>query len=145
MRRKKRHWVWNLLIVVTLIVCALAFTAHYKNWVSKDDDHMEILSGIYYKDLPYSSLNRVDMVDKIPSMERINGFSAWMMEKGVFRDSLKPENKVYVYVDDLSRKKIRILYQDSLLLFMNFRDSTRTGQLYEFLKKQRDSLTGDTK
>ncbi len=72
---------------------------------------MEILSGIYYKDLPYSSLNSVDMVDKIPSMERINGFSAWMMEKGVFRDSLKPENKVYVYVDDLSRKKIKILYQ----------------------------------
>ena len=48
---KKRHWVWNLLIVATLIICALAFLAHYKNWTRIKDDRLEILSGIYYLEL----------------------------------------------------------------------------------------------
>jgi len=142
MSRKKRHWFWNLLIVVTPLVCALAFTIHYKNWMRLKEDHLEILSGIYYISLPYASLNSVSMVKKIPSMERISGFSAWMKEKGVFRDSLKPGNKIYVFVDDLSQPKIKLVHHDSLILFLNFRDSLRTLQTFKFLEQEKDSTEG---
>ncbi len=126
------------MIGLTLLVCALAFAAHYKNWIRMEEDHVTIFSGIYYRELPYAGLDSVTMVDKIPSMERISGFSAWTTEKGVFKDSLHPQNKVYVYVDDLSQPKIRLVQDDSLLLFFNLSDSTRTRQVFEFLSARRE-------
>ncbi|MFK5974396.1 MAG: hypothetical protein QM485_14080 [Flavobacteriaceae bacterium] len=135
MTAKKRQWLWNSLIVLTVIVCLSAFSIHYKNWIKKGPDSIVILSGIYYKKLRFSEINTVLMVDKIPPMERLNGFSALEKEKGVFRefkDSLT-DKKVYVYVDNLSHQKIKIVYKDSLKLFINLKDSTKTVQLHEFL------------
>tara|TARA_R110000868_G_scaffold161699_4_gene392488 strand:- start:3373 stop:3804 length:432 start_codon:yes stop_codon:yes gene_type:complete len=129
----KRHWVLNLLIVVTIIVVALAFTAHYKNWIKTEKEELEILSGIYFVKIPYTDMDSITMVEKIPSMERLNGFSVKEREKGVFKeDSLSP-NKVYVYVDRLSQPKIRLVYQDSMKLFLNMPDSTETESMYRFL------------
>lgn len=121
-------------MVLALIFCALAFVAHYKNWIKLENDRLEILSGIYYKELPYAVIDSVLMVDKIPSMERINGFSAWKTEKGIFKDSLRIHNNVYVYVDNLRHSKIKLVYQDSLHMFFNFKDSIETKQLYDFLQ-----------
>tara|TARA_R110002049_G_scaffold2962_4_gene23882 strand:- start:2523 stop:2954 length:432 start_codon:yes stop_codon:yes gene_type:complete len=132
----KRHWVLNLLIVVTIIVVALAFTAHYKNWIKTEKEELEILSGIYFVKIPYTDMDSITMVEKIPSMERLNGFSVKEREKGVFKeDSLSP-NKVYVYVDRLSQPKIRLVYQDSMKLFLNMPDSTETESMYRFLSNK---------
>lgn len=136
MNWKKRHWVWNVLIVLTLILCTLAFTVHYKNWTRIKEDHLEILSGIYYLELPYSDLDSVRMVAHFPSMERLNGFSAWMMEKGVFRDSLNANNKVFVFVDDLAQPKMKVVYKDSLAMYLNFSDSLETETMYHFLTEK---------
>ena len=133
---KKRHWIWNLLIVATLIICALAFLAHYKNWTRIKEDRLEILSGIYYLELPYSEIDSVRMVAHIPKMQRINGFSAWMMEKGIFRDSIHANNKVHVYVDDLAREKMKVVYGDSLALYLNFTDSLETAKMYQLLTER---------
>lgn len=128
----KRPWMLNMLIVVTIIVVLLVFAAHWKNWIRTDEDSIEILSGIYYKVLPYSEIDSVVMVEKIPSLERINGFSAMEREKGVFKDSIL-QTEVLVYVDRLSDPKIKVVYQDSLKLFLNLTDSTETRQMYQFL------------
>jgi len=133
MARKKRHWLWNLLIVLTIFVCVLAFIAHYKNWTKIEADHIRILSGIYYKELKFSDIDSVLMVDKIPQMDRVNGFSAWAMEKGIFKDSLEPEVNVSVYVDNLRKPKIKMVHNDSLKIYLNLSDSTETHRLYEFL------------
>ncbi len=140
MATKKRHWLWNILIVVTLVVCILAFVAHAKNWTRVKDNNFQILSGVYHKKIPLSDIDSVQMVDKIPSMERINGFSAMTTEKGVFKDSIR-NTKVYVYVDNLEHQKIRLVYEDSLELFINYSDSTETQELYQFFKMQIDSLS----
>lgn len=135
MTTEKRHWLWNSLIVLTVLVCLSAFTIHYKNWVKTKPDRITILSGIYYKQLKFSEIDSVLMVEKIPPMERLNGFSALEKEKGVFRefkDSLT-DKRVYVYVDNLSQQKIKIVYEDSLKLFINLKDSTETVQLHDFL------------
>ena len=132
---KKRHWLWNSLIILTVIVCLSAFSMHYKNWVKTEPDSINILSGFYYKQLKFSEIDSVHMVDKIPPMERLNGFSVLEKEKGIFRefkDSLT-DKRVYVYVDKLSHQKIKIVYEDSLKLFINFKDSTETVQLYDLL------------
>ncbi len=137
--KRKRHWLWNLIVVLTIVVCILAFVAHYKNWTKIENDSFQILSGVYYIELPFSEINNVQLVDRLPSMERINGFSAMAVEKGVFRDSIS-ENKVYVYVDNLANSKIRLVYQDTLELFVNYADSTKTQQLYELFIGKIDSI-----
>ncbi|MGB5822017.1 MAG: hypothetical protein WBG90_21220 [Saonia sp.] len=137
--KKKRHWLWNILIFLTVMVCLLAFTAHYKNWIKIKEDHVRILSGVYYKELKFSDIDSVTMVERIPQMERINGFSAGTKEKGVFKDSLS-NTKTYVYVDNLNHSKIRLVYQDSLKLFLNLSDSTKTYTMYEFLLDKIDSV-----
>lgn len=133
MKGKKRHWFWNILIVLTIIVCLLSFLAHYKNWIWKKADRIEILSGVYYMELPFKTMNEVSMVSKIPSLDRKNGFSAWEKEKGIFKDSLNEEKLVYFYVDNLHHQKIRLTYNDSLLLFINLSDSVKTKELYLYL------------
>ena len=140
MARKKRHWLWNLLIALTIIVCVLAFIAHYKNWIKIEGDHMRILSGVYYKELLFQDIDSVNMVDKIPQMERINGFSAGATEKGIFRDSLRPHIDVRVYVDDLRQSKIKVVHNDSLSLFLNFSDSIETQNMYRLLSEKIDDL-----
>lgn len=139
MKGKKRHWFWNLLIVLTVIVCILSFLAHYKNWIWKKPDRIEILSGVYYMELPFNRMNEVSMVSKIPSLDRKNGFSAWEKEKGIFKDSLNEEKLVYVYVDNLRHPKIRLTYNDSLLLFINLSDSVKTKELYLYLEEKIDT------
>lgn len=133
MRKQKRHWVWSILLLFTLVVCFFALLAHYKNWVWEKENSFNVLSGVYYKNLPFNNINEIEWVKKIPSLERSSGFSAWSKEKGVFIDSLKPDNTVYVYVDNLEHRKLRLRYQDSLLLFINLADSLETIQLYEYL------------
>lgn len=64
MARKKRHWFWNILIVLTLVVVVIAFMAHYKNWVKLEGDRIQILSGVYYKELKFSEVNSIEMVRK---------------------------------------------------------------------------------
>jgi len=139
MKGKKRHWFWNILIVLTIIVCLLSFLAHYKNWIWKKADSIEILSGVYYMELPFKTMNEVSMVSKIPSLDRKNGFSAWEKEKGIFKDSLNEEKLVYVYVDNLHHQKIRLTYNDSLLLFINLSDSVKTKELYLYLEEKIDT------
>ncbi len=139
MKGKKRHWFWNILIVLTIIVCLLSFLAHYKNWIWKKADSIEILSGVYYMELPFKTINEVSMVSKIPSLVRKNGFSAWEKEKGIFKDSLNEEKLVYVYVDNLHHQKIRLTYNDSLLLFINLSDSVKTKELYLYLEEKIDA------
>lgn len=136
MRGNKRHWLWNLLIVISVIVCIVSFLAHYKNWIWKKTDRIQILSGIYFKELPFNTLNEVTMVPKIPSLDRKNGFSAWEKEKGIFKDSLNEEKLVYVYVDNLEDQKIKLTYNDSLLLFINLSDSLKTKELYLYLEEK---------
>lgn len=130
---RKRHWFWNMLVVITILVCALAFIVHAKNWTRTKNNQFKILSGLYYKSIPFSEVTDVAMVEKIPSMERVNGFSAYTMEKGVFKDSLS-SNEVYVFVDDLRQSKIKLVYKDSLQLFLNYSDSTKTAHQFTLFK-----------
>ncbi|SNY95246.1 hypothetical protein [Flagellimonas pacifica] len=135
MNRKKRHWFWNLLIVLTLAACLFAFVIHYKNWHKIEEGQLKVLSGIYYQRIPISKIDSVQFVDKLPEMERSSGFSWMAKEKGVFKDSLT-ETKVYVFVDDLRQQKIRLVHDDSLKVFLNFKDSLETQQVYQILKEE---------
>ena len=86
-------------------------------------------------------MDSVVWVDKIPPMERLNGFSAFEKEKGIFRefkDSLT-DKKVNVYVDNLWNQKIKVVYDDSLKLYINYADSLETVQLFNLLKQSIDS------
>lgn len=127
-------------IVCTLIICALAFLAHVKNWTKLRNDGLRIHSGVYRTELKYSELDSVKMVPRIPHMERIHGFSAWEMEKGVFKDSVNPDNRVSVYVDNLLNPKIRIVHHDSLLVYLNFTDSLETAGMFDALENKIDSV-----
>jgi len=133
---KKRHRFWNVIIVITVLLSISAFTAHFKNWTKIESGQIKILSGFYYKKLNFTQLDSVLLIEKIPPMERLNGFSAFQKEKGLFRefkDSLT-DSKVHVYVDNLANQKIKLVYGDSLKLYINYTDSLKTTALYEMLK-----------
>ena len=77
-------------------------------------------------------------VEKIPPMVRLNGFSAFNKEKGVFRDfkDSLTDKKVHVFVDTYENQKIKIVHHDSLKLFINLKDSLETQLLYDLLSSK---------
>lgn len=131
MEKNKGQWVLSLLLVVTLVGCLFALTLHYKNWISTTPDQFRVSSGFYVKTIPYSALDSVVLVERIPPMERLHGFSALEKEKGIFRefqDSLT-NKKVYVFVDNIHQQKLKIVYKDSLYVYLNLKDSAQTVEL----------------
>lgn len=141
MSGKKRHWLWNILLVLTVIVCAFALTMHYKNWTSVAADHMSVRSGFYSVKVNFNELDSVVFVERIPPMQRLNGFSALEKEKGIFRefkDSLT-DKKVYVLVDNISQQKIKLVYRDSSQLYINLKDSVQTLNLYNSLRPKTEA------
>ena len=131
--KKKNSWFWNAIIILTVIGCALAFGLHYKNWTELEDGRFKVRSGIYSQKIPFSQINGIEFVPKIPEMERKNGFSWLAKEKGVFKDSITG-NTVHVFVDDLRQQKIKLTHNDSLSLYFNLTDSLATQGIYESLK-----------
>lgn len=136
MAKTRRHWVLNLLIVAAILCSIVAFVMHSKNWTRLQEDHMQILSGLYFQDVPFGELDSVLLEERIPQMVRSHGFSFWAREKGVFTDSLYPQRPVYVYVDDLRQHKIKVRYRDTMVLYLNFADSLETQTMYQFLKNE---------
>lgn len=130
MPKRKRHWRLNLLIIIVVMLCILAFVAHAKNWIQKEGDRVQILSGIFYEDIKLGQMDSLIWVDKIPQMERKRGFSAWAVEKGTFVDSLNPDKRIRVFVDNLRNRKIKMVYGDSLVLYLNYADSVKTDELF---------------
>ena len=128
--KKKNNWLWNTIIILTLVICALAFVLHYKNWAKFEEGNFQVVSGIYKQRIPLSEINGINFVPRIPELERKNGFSWLTKEKGVFLDSIS-ENKVYVFVDDLAQQKLEIIHHDSLLLYINMADSLETLKIFE--------------
>lgn len=145
MGKKGRHWIWNLLLIFTVIVCVSVLTMHYKNWIKVSPDHIGILSGFYSEKVAYSELDSVVFVEKIPPMIRLNGFSALEKEKGIFRefkDSLT-DKSIHVFVDNITQPKIKLVYKDSVKLYFNLKDSLETVNMYDALQerlKQNESL-----
>lgn len=133
MKENKKNWFWNIVILFTLIACISAFVLHYKNWSEFEDGNFQIVSGMYKQRIALDDIDSLSFVDKLPEMERKNGFSWMAKEKGVFKDSLSVA-KVYVFVDDLRQQKLRIVHHDSLQLFVNFTDSLETQEVYTRLK-----------
>ncbi len=128
--------MWNVIIVFTILLLGVVFAMHYKNWIRQDENGLRLLTGFYLREIPYAELDEVTMVRRIPEMERINGFSAWEKEKGIFMDSLRPDNSIYVYVDNLKNHKIKIKYRDSLELYLNLSDSLKTDALFRVLQEK---------
>lgn len=142
MATKKRHWLWNILIVITVIVCFIAFIAHSKNWTKIKPDKFQVLSGIYYHEFKYAELDSVEFVERIPPMERLNGFSAFDKGKGLYRafkDSLT-DKEVPVFIDNFSGQKIRLVTKDSSLFFINLKDSVETEELFLFFQSKLEDL-----
>ena len=131
---KKRHWFWNLLLGLSVVISLLAFAAHWKVWQQPRPDGIRFLSGMYYVEIPFDRLEEVRWMDRLPKMEREHGFSAGAREKGVFLDSLEPGKEAYVLVDDLRQPKLRVAYWDSMVLYLNFADSLETLETYDLLK-----------
>jgi len=135
---KKRLWLWNLILVLTVILCSSALILHFKNWITVKSNEVKVTSGFYNVAIPFGKIDSLVFVERIPPMERLNGFSALEKEKGIFRefkDSLT-DKKVHVFADNISQQKIKIVYYDSLKLYLNLKDSVKTLHLFEEIKEK---------
>lgn len=134
----RNNWFWSVILIVTIVVCGIILAMHFKNWIDTENNVLTLRSGFYRVQVPYEELDSVLLVDRIPAMQRINGFSALEKEKGIFRefkDSLT-NKKVYVFVDNIEQQKIKLVYKDSSYLYVNLKDSVRTLQLMDDLKSK---------
>lgn len=137
MNISKRLWFWNVVLVLTLIFCVFTLILHFKNWVSVNDGGITVRSGFYNADLPFTAIDSIILVERIPPMERLNGFSALEKEKGIFRefkDSLT-NKKVHVFVDNINNQKLKLVYKDSFYVYLNLKDSVQTMELMETMSK----------
>lgn len=139
MKSRKWNFLWNGIIVIALVLCLSAFVLHYKNWTRLEGVAFSVHSGIYSEEIAVTEIQSMDWVPKLPQMERKNGFSWLAREKGIFSDSVT-EGKVYVFVDDLKQRKLKLTYKDSLQLYFNTADSLETLKIYERLGMKMDSL-----
>ena len=138
-----KNWVWTIILTATVILCAAILILHIKNWVGNDDDSLRLRSGFYTVEVPFTELDSVVMVERIPPMERLHGFSALEKEKGVFRrfkDSLT-DKKIYVFVDNINQHKVKLVYKDSAYVYFNMKDSVETIRLVDKLTMKINSLT----
>lgn len=138
MNLSKRLWFWNVVLVLTVIFCVFTLILHFKNWVSVNEAGITVRSGFYNKVLAYKDIDSVVLVERIPPMERLNGFSALEKEKGIFRefkDSLT-NKKVHVFVDNIKNQKLKLVYKDSLYVYLNLKDSVQTMELMQTVSKK---------
>ena len=145
MAQKKRHWFWNFLIVLTCAICVLAFALHYKNWTQIEEDRMTIVSGFYYTEILFDDIQEVTLVPKIPELDRVSGFSAWEIEKGIFRDTVQNIGNIRMYIDDLRQEKIKLDRKEASSVYLNFTDSLRTKEMFEFLTAALNNKELETK
>ena len=138
----KNNKFWSVILVVTVILCVTILTLHFKNWIGGDTNSIKLRSGFYNVKIEYSDLDSVLLVDRIPPMERINGFSALEKEKGIFRefkDSLT-DKRVHVFVDNINHQKLKLVFKDSNYLYINLKDSLETLNLMNGLRTKMNSL-----
>lgn len=97
---------------------------------------MRIISGFYINNLDFAALDSVVMVERLPPMIRLSGFSAFDKGKGIYREfkDTLTDKKVFVFIDNFSNQKIRLVKKDSDQLFVNLKDSLETDQLFQFLQ-----------
>ncbi|NNJ88218.1 MAG: hypothetical protein HKP53_02340 [Eudoraea sp.] len=133
MRRRNRHWLWNAVIVLTVLICMAAFILHFKTWTRQEKDHVYLISGFYSTEINFSDIENVSMVPRIPEMERVSGFSVWAVEKGIFRDTLGGVEGIRVYVDDLNQPKIKLERKEDSEIYFNFKDSLKTKEYFNLL------------
>lgn len=143
MHSSKKNWVWTIALIITVIVCAFVLTLHIKNWVDDDVNSLSLRSGFYNVEIPLNELDSVVLVERIPPMQRLHGFSAFDKEKGVFRefkDSLT-DKKVRVFVDNINQNKVKLVYKDSAYVYFNLKDSVETVRLFQKLSTRINSLS----
>jgi len=143
MTRKKRHWLWNTVIVITVLICLAAFILHFQTWTREETDRVYLISGFYSTEILYSDIENVSMVLRIPEMERESGFSVWAVEKGIFRDTLEGLEGIRVYVDDLNQPKIKLERKEDSQIYFNFKDSLKTKEYFELLVEKIDKNLPD--
>lgn len=138
MNLSKRLWFWNVVLVLTVILCVFTLILHFKNWVGVNEAGITVRSGFYNTALLYKDIDSVVLVERIPPMERLNGFSALEKEKGIFRefkDSLT-NKKVHVFVDNIKNQKLKLVYKDSFYVYLNLKDSVETMELMNTMSKK---------
>lgn len=106
---------------------------------------MTIVSGFYYTEILFGDIQEVTLVPKIPELDRVSGFSAWEIEKGIFRDTVQNIGNIRMYIDDLRQEKIKLDRKEASSVYLNFTDSLRTKEMYEFLTAALNNKELETK
>ncbi|MCQ2303807.1 MAG: PH domain-containing protein [Bacteroidales bacterium] len=105
-----------LIPLTMLVVLALILVSIKPANISTDEDHISI-SGFYGRDIPYSEIISVEVLDEMPAMQmRLNGSSAGGVNKGRFLT--EDGEKCLLFVNDDVEPYIEIRTADQLF-FMN--------------------------
>ncbi|WP_141402437.1 hypothetical protein [Sediminicola luteus] len=130
--RKPRKYLW-IMVILAVLLCGAALLSHTKNWIQIERDQFKVTSGFYRNSIAFTELDSVVLVDSLPRKQRKHGFTVRGREKGVYQN-LEDSTTVYVFLDRAEGPKVKLVYQDSLRLFVNYRDSLDTQALFETIQ-----------
>lgn len=91
-------------------------------------------SGFYYFDINMKDIDSIKIVDTLPRFVlRTNGLDVGVVKKGFFKTEKGDVYRLSLHTN--KRPYIKVFYSENQILFLNYRDSVRTLQLFNDIKK----------
>lgn len=118
--------------LVMLSVLALILVSAKPAIITNEEDHISI-SGIYGREIPYSDIVSMEVLEKMPAMQmRVNGSSMGSMSKGWY--ITEEGEKCLLFVNDKGGPYIEIRTADQLV-FMNCPSREQTLEVVSRLQE----------
>lgn len=126
-------FIIGFIVLIFISVASLIIYWSVESKVNVSEDYFEI-TGIYGMKLDIDDIKDISLADNIPKINRkTNGFDFGKILKGNFE--LDEIGNVKLYINRGTAPYINIKYRNSHVI-LNFKDSSKTQDLYYELKKQ---------
>jgi Domain of unknown function (DUF3784) len=132
----KRNQKIIISIYGVLLAILIAFLLYgYGNTKVKFENTELKISGLYGIELSYSSIDKVELLSEIPKVElKTNGFSLGCVMKGNFK--LDKVGKCKLYLKTIKAPFIKVVYNGSRIMFLNFAESEETENVFQELNSK---------
>jgi hypothetical protein len=131
---KKLNYYISIICIGLLITAYITFYGNQGLKIEMNTDHFEI-EGMYGFPVKYNEISLMEIVPSIPNIElKTNGYAFGKICKGNFRLSGIGNVKLFIHCGTVPYIHLKLVNQTEI--FMNDKDSGKTIELYNKLKKR---------
>lgn len=132
--KRNPRFILSIYGVIVTIMIAFLLYGYNNTKVNFKNEELKIF-GFYGIELPYQSIDKVELLSEIPKIElKTNGFSLGCVMKGNFK--LDEVGNCKLYIKTLKAPFVKIVYNDTRIIFLNFADSGETKNVFTELNNK---------